>query len=135
MATNPSSADVQSILGRDYTTGRDLTPFVNAAAMVVARAVTCASGRGVTLTSDEQTAMIAWTAAYYYTRSDRTYKSRSTLSASGAWNTDGNEYRDGAIALDPSGCLGGLLKAQRAGFAWTGRTVPEQTDYWDRNGG
>lgn len=129
---------VQSILGSDYDTANmpDLTPRIRAANLLVSRVATCASDKGVPLTTGELTEIEAWLAAWYYTKTDPVYLSRSTAGRSGAFVRGKEEpepYKDGALALDPSGCLNALLNRRRAMVAWGGKVEADQIDVDQRS--
>ena len=124
---------VEDVLGRDYDTSRTLKPFIDTAASVVDQLVECANDLGITITTTQKELIERWLAAHYYTRSDRTYKSRSTQRSSGEWHGDGKEYLNTACELDPSGCLRGILSGKHATIEWGGKTESEQIDYEDRN--
>jgi hypothetical protein len=103
---------------------------------IINRVVDCAAASGVTIDAGTLKDMETAIAAHLYTRSDPTYKSRSTLSASGSMNTDGSEFLNIALMLDPSGCLANIMqsmKSQFAGGAWLGKKPSEKTSYrdWD----
>lgn len=134
-----SSGEVQGILGSDYDSGRSLVPFINSANLFVSRVSTCATNKGVTLSSSELQDIEAWVAAHLYCMSDRTYASRSTLGASGAFHGqtgmrfEFTPYGQTAMSLDPSGCVAALGNAKRATMSWLGKPPSEQTDYVDRD--
>lgn len=135
------SASVQALLaaGEDYDEARavDLNPYMRAASLLVTRTAVCALTKGVTLSSDEKTEMEGWVAAYFYTRSDPIYQSKSTGGQSASFVADSTatteRYKAGAMALDPSGCLDALLNNKRASFAWLGKNPSSQIDYVDRS--
>lgn len=128
-----TAAAVQLILGKDYDTetSPSLDPFIDTAAAQVSRVATCATAKGVTLSSTELELIERWLAAYAYVTSDAPYTSRSTLSASGSFDKDVKRYKEMAESLDPSGCVKSLGK--RASAIWLGRNPVDQTDYDDRN--
>lgn len=134
-----SSGEVQKILGDDYDAKRSLVPFVNSANLFISRVSTCATNKGVTLTNAELQDLEAWVAAHLYCMSDRTYASRSTLGASGAFHGqtgmafDFTPYGQMAKSLDPSGCVAALGMARRVDAFWLGKPRSEQTDYVDRD--
>lgn len=140
MAQRTTLGAVQDLLGNDWEPGRNLQAFVTTASKIVDRVVTCLASKSLSLDSTEAELMERWLAAHAYTRSDPTYASRSTLSASGskhgqtAMNLDASFYGQQAKALDPSGvCLVSIFNGQRAGAAWVGRPPSEQTDYAQRD--
>jgi hypothetical protein len=135
VAIRTTTEAVEGVLGDDYDRdgGRDLTPFVETASAMVDTLVVKAALKAVTFTAARLELIERWLAAHYYTQSDRTYKSRSTLDASATFNTDGKEYLNAALALDNSGCLAALLNGKRAGAFWLGKAPSEQIAHWDRD--
>jgi hypothetical protein len=132
MAVRTDAATVQAVLGNNYQAGVDLTRFIAIASKVVDRVVTCAAAKSVSLSAAVLAEMEAWLAAHYYTRSDPTYKSRTTNRASGVFNADGSEFKNAAMELDSSGCLSAILSRKTASVAWLGKTETEQIAYPDR---
>jgi hypothetical protein len=128
---------VEDVLQECYQAGLKLDRYIRAASLVIDRVVACASAKGITLTTAEQMEMESWLAAHFYTKMDPTYASRSTDGASGSFVRDKDvpePFKDGALMLDPSGCLLlALNKTQRATAGWMGRPPSEQTDYADRD--
>ena len=135
------SASVAAVLaaGQDYDVANavDLNPYMRAASLLVSRVATCAATRGYSLSTDEQAEMEAWLAAYFYTRSDPIYQSKSTGGQSATFVSDQEasteRYKAGAVALDPSGCLLAILNGKRARSVWLGKLASEQTSWQDRN--
>jgi hypothetical protein len=125
---------VKELLAHNYDSDAEpsLAPHVETAAAMVARVVTCATARAYTHTAAELELIERWLAAWFYTRVDPTYKSRSTLGASGAFNSDPSDYRAQAESLDGSGCLKAILAGSRASLVWLGRYPRDQTPYEDR---
>jgi hypothetical protein len=125
---------VRAVLQKDYNAKErpSLNRQIQTASVVVSRVVTCAAAKGVTLTAEETELIECWLAAHFYAVSDRPYKSRSTLQASGSMdgNTDmsfdATLYGQQAKALDYSGCLALIQlaaqgKAQTADGFWAGK--------------
>ncbi len=114
-----------------------LTPFINAASLIMDRVQTCAINRGRTLSTAELLEIETWTAAYFYTKPDPAYQSKSSGKSSGAFIRDQdcpNPYLSGAMQLDTSGCLTAILKRQRAMVTWGGLPEGDQLSYEERNG-
>lgn len=134
MAIRTTAEAVEGVLGADYDrdAGPALTPYIETASALVDTLVAKAALKPVTFAGARLELIERWLAAHYYTQSDRTYKSRSTLGASATFNTDGKEYLNAALALDNSGCLAALLNGKRAGAVWLGKAPSEQIAYWDR---
>ena len=126
-AYRTSSNAVQGVLADNYDGCTNLTPFIATANAVMRRVVICSSARGFTLTVTEQEMMERWLAAYYYTIADPLYKSRSTNGASGSFFD--RSYLEAAYAIDPSGCLKGIIEGKRASMVWLGKNPSEQIDY------
>lgn len=132
-----TSLAVETLLGRDYDSRRrpSLAPHIDSATVVVDRVATCATSKGITLTAAELELIERWLAGYFYTRTDPIYQSKGTDGANGSFvadPVDPERYRMGALAVDYSGCLAGILKGQRAGAAWLGKNPSTQTAYEDR---
>jgi hypothetical protein len=129
---------VIELLGANYGplpdgTAPTVQPYIDTASAVVDDVTANASRKGVILSTARQELVERWMACYYYCKMDPLYKSRSTLSASGSFNE--REYKEGAIDLDPSGCLNSLLSPKkRAGIQWLGVTEGESQSYEERNG-
>lgn len=142
MSVRTNEDAVKGILNDDYGPKRDgtlpdLTPYIASASAVVTRVAACAVDRGVTLSSAEKELIERWLAAHLYTKSDPTYSSRSTAGASGSFvrNSECPEpYKDGALSVDPSGCLNALLNNRRASIFWVGKTEDEAIPVDERTG-
>jgi hypothetical protein len=135
MSNRTDSEKVKDILQGNYDSDANpsLQRFITAANVIVTRTAVCASKRGVALAADELLEMEAWLAAYFYCKGDPTYKSRSTQAASGAFNTDPDDFKNQAIQLDPSGCLNAQLNKLRARAVWLGKPVSSQIPYDERD--
>lgn len=128
---------VKGILLADYDSRLepDLTPFIAAANVIVSRVATCATDKGITLTSAELELIERWVAAHAYVMSDQTYKEKKTEKASGKFqgetkmHFEASKYGQFATSIDPSGCLSALGKKSNTGLFWGGRPPSEQTDY------
>jgi hypothetical protein len=138
MTTRTTTGLVKELLQRDYDLRNSppLTRHIKSASLIVDRMVACAVSKGITLTDDETLEIETWVAAYRYTHNNPVYTSKSTDGRSGSFLRDGNEnpYKKGALELDPSGCLAGLLnpKKARAGFSWLGKRPTDAVPYTDR---
>ena len=139
-----TSALVQGVLrsasvGGDYDGSTSLTPYIDAANLVVTRVDTCATASGYTLTSDELEKIETWLAAHMYAMADQPYSSRTTSRASGAFygqtgmHLDATKYGQTAKMLDPSGCLAALGKGTKGRMKWLGKAPSGQTEYVDRD--
>lgn len=133
--TRTRASQVEDILGRNYITGVDLTPYIEVASAVVTRVNTCAVAKGYTLSSTELELIERWYAAWVYTDMDPLYRSKSTGGASGSFDTDPKQkrYLRQAIALDPSGCLAGIVAGHNAGAVWIGKVPSERIPYDQRD--
>lgn len=128
--------------GGDYDTVNepDLTGQIASANVVVTRAASLASQKGVTLTSDELELMERWLAAHFYCVSDQTYASKSTDGASASFhgktdmNFESTRYGQSALNVDYSGALTNISKRQFARAVWLGKTADEQLTWAERNG-
>lgn len=138
-----TAQDVKDILapGKDYDTvnAPSLTPFINKANAILARVVTCATNKGVTLTDAEQDIIAAWLAAHYYVCSDQTYASKSTAGASGSFHgqtgkgLESSRYGQSAMESDPSGCVKAVTMGNRASLFWGGTRDSDARTYDERN--
>lgn len=126
-----TAAAVQTLLGGDYQSSLSVTPFIDSATLVVDRVSTCATGRGVTLSSEELELIERWYAAYLYTRVARRYRSKQTGKASATY--EDTTYLDGAYGVDASGCLKAIIAGRKTKAVWLGKRVSEQTDYINRD--
>lgn len=141
MSQRTTDALVIECLIGDYDSENNpsLARCIKWATLLTDRVSTCATDKDWTLSSDELEEIETNLAAHKYCLTDRTYRSRNTLSAGGAFdgNTamglDATMYGQAAKMLDTSGCLSAFDKGQRGGMEWMGLPVNEQTTYWDRN--
>lgn len=134
-----TEAAVSELLLDNYGTDNDLSPFVEIATALTTRVNTCATAKGVTLTSTELELIERNLAAHFYCLSDPLYLSEKTLDASATYRgetgkaLDYTPFGQTAKMLDHSGCLATLSKGQRATLSWLGLPPSEQTDYRDRD--
>lgn len=129
-------AKVEGVLNRDYDYKNrpSLIPYIDSANVVVSRLITSASANGVSIGSTTAELIERWLAAHYYTRSDATHTSRSNLAASASFARKGDEYKQTAVELDPSGLLAGILSGLlKVDIFWLGKPPSEQIDYIDRS--
>lgn len=132
---------VKGVLQRDYDTinNPSLTPYIDTAAVIVSRVATCATTKGVTLSSAELELIERWLAAHFYAVSDKPYTNNTTADASAAYNgqtamgLDATLYGQQAKAIDYSGCLAAITSRVRASAAWLGKPPSSQIDYIDRD--
>lgn len=136
-----TAAAVKETLNRDYDSIDEpsLDTYIDTAAALVSQMVQCATRKGVTIDDELQELIMRWLAAHAYALSDRTYKGRSTLRASGQFDSqtgmhlEATTYGQMAVNLDPSGCLESIGKRTRVRAFWLGRRPSEQTDVVDRS--
>lgn len=139
MAIRTTTDNVQGILGKNYDPTVLVDPFIESATVIVDRVVTCASSKGIPLTTTEAELVERWVAAHMYAAADPLYTSRSTNKASGSFQgqfgmrLESTDYGQRALSIDPSGCLAAISKGARIGFGWGGKTEPEQLTYRERN--
>jgi hypothetical protein len=112
---------VQDILGSNYGARTDgtlpsLQPYIDTAWPMVDQAMAMAVKKRVYLTACQQEIIERWLSAYFYTKTDPLYQSKSTASASASMvsekvgdDADANRYKQAAIQADVSGCLNALL--------------------------
>lgn len=140
MARTTATA-VKDILLKDYDSINQpgLEPFIETASVIVDRVVTCAAGKDITLTTEEQELIERWLSAHFYGMSDQPYTGRSTLRASGQFQGktemyfEATKYGQMAVSLDPSGCLDNIGKRQKVRAFWLGKRPSEQVEYRDRD--
>lgn len=138
MAFRTNHQSVKDVLGEDYDSevAVQLDKYIRAANLIVTRVAACATAKGNSMSTDELKEMECWLGAHFYTKSDPTYLSKNTSQAGGqfARNPECPEpYKDGALALDFSGCLNAILNRQRAYGFWGGTTDAEARTYDERN--
>lgn len=127
--------------GGDYddTNEPALTGYIESASAVVSRVNTCASAKGITLSSTELELIERWLSAHAYVMSDQTYAAKATSRASGTFhgetglNLDATKYGQMAKILDPSGCLVAIASAYRVGAYWLGKPPSTQLNYDERD--
>lgn len=139
-----TAAAVKLVLaaGGDYDTENlpDLTPYIDAASMIVSRIDSCAVEKEIEYSDSDLETIERWIAAHAYAMSDQTYASKSTGGQSASFQgqtgmyLEATKYGQMALSLDYSGCLGLLGKPViKASAVWLGKTVPERIDWEDRN--
>lgn len=129
-------AKVEGVLNRDYDYANrpNLVPYIDTANSVTSRLIAKASENGYSIDSTTAELIERWLAAHYYTRSDATHTSRNNMGASASFARKGDEYKQTAIDLDPSGILAGLVSGLMPVTAfWLGKPPSEQIDYQDRD--
>lgn len=135
---------VKLVLLDDYGPKEDgtepsLTPFINAANLVITRVAACSTAKGDPHTSDELAVLETWLAAHFYGQSDQPYSSRSTSGASGnfqgqtAMALDSTKYGQTAAGMDHSGCLRAHFEKRTAHMDWLGVGHDEQLEYEEWN--
>ncbi len=135
---------VKDVLADDYGPKMDgtfpnLIRYISIAHNLTNRVATCATAKDRALSDDELTELETWLAAHYYTRSDKTLASTSTMGASGSYQgqtgmgLQASFYGQSALDMDISGCLKSLTSQSRVSASWTGKPPSEQIDYVDRD--
>ena len=117
-------AKVEGVLNRDYDYKNrpSIVPYIDAANDVVTRLVAKAAANGVSISSTTAELIERWLSAHYYTRSDATHTSRSNLGVSASFARKGDEYKQTAVELDPSGLLAGILSGLlKVDMFWLGK--------------
>ncbi len=124
----------------DSANSPSLTPFIDTANDVVTRVATCATARGVTLSSTTLELIERWLATHFYAIADLIAKEKETGDARaifyGSEDGEGLEftpYGKQAVVIDYSGCLKTVSKGHRGVLTWLGKPPSEQTDYVDRD--
>ncbi len=121
-------------------TAPSLQPYIDWATLIVSRVNTCASAKGITLSTPELEMIERWTAAYGYCKMDPLYSSNSKGGASASYLAGGStldgeteRYKRGAIEVDYSGCLNAILNRKVASLQWIGKPTSEQINIEDRD--
>lgn len=144
MALRTTAGEVSELLGDDYGPRADgtlpsLTIHMRSAHALLARVITCAANKGITLSAEELVLLETWLSAHYYVMNDQNYTSKSTGGASGSFQGqtgkffEASKYGQTAIKLDPSGCIENMQNSQIARMGWVGLPPSQQTDYSDRD--
>jgi len=136
-----TAAAVRDVLLRDYDSidCPRLQPFVDKASIMTDDVLTCSTRKGSPYSTAKLEMIERFLAAHAYAMSDRTYKSRSTLRASGTFNgqtgmyLEATPYGQEAKELDNLGCLEAVGKTKTVGAVWLGRRPSQQTDVDDRS--
>lgn len=134
-----TSASVEGILLAAYDGTSSLTPFIDSATSIVDQVSSCATRRGVSLTTAQLELIERWLAAHLYAMSDQIAESERNLNASVKYqgktemNLDSTKYGQTAKMMDHSGCLNALGNRKVARVIWLGRAPSEQTAYEDRD--
>lgn len=146
MAVRTDATAVQAILlaGIENTNydaeSPSLVPFIRAASIMVDNLVTCATDKGLTVSSDTLTEIETWVAAHAYQMADQGYSEKTTERARGKFQgvtkmyLEGTKYGQMAMMLDTTGCLAEMSQAMFGSATWGGKTPEEQIDYEDRGG-
>jgi ATP phosphoribosyltransferase len=136
-----SSILVQGVLaaGGDYNGSTDLTPYIDAASIIVSRIATCATNRGISLSTEELEIIERWLAAHAYAMSDQPYLEKETERARGKFqgqtkmHFEATKYGQMAMDLDYSGCLSVLNSRKFVRVDWLGKRGSEQLDVTQRD--
>lgn len=141
MATRTGAQAVIDVLGGNYDTAKNpsVDGFIATASVMVDRVITCATRKGVTVSSAEAELIERWLAAHFYMASDKGYQSRSTQGASATFQgqtgmrLESTDYGQAAMNVDPSGCLENMNKRQVASAVWLGKPPSAQIPYDQRD--
>ena len=132
MAIRVTDTDVRAILDSDLESQiPSMVPFIRAANILADRVEECAISRNRELTSNDLLEIERWIAAHYAVHKAPQFKSKSTQSASGSWDT--LRYIDTAKNFDSSGCLAAILDGRRASGTWLGKPHSKQIPYSQRS--
>lgn len=129
--------EVRAII--DTTATIDVTPFIEAASILVDQVNTCALARGVTLSGAQLKKIEAYLAAHLYAFRDPQYQSKSTERASATFYgqtgmaLDFTPWGQMAKVLDTSGCLAAMASSARASAVWLGKPKSGQIDVEQRD--
>lgn len=142
MSVRTTGDAVIAVLGRDYDSDNApaVDPYIESASSLVDEVVTRAADDGYAIATAKAELMERWLAAHDYCLSDRLYRSRNELGASGAFQgetgmgLDYTPYGQRAKAFDSSGWLVAIANGLVVGLAWAGKTAATQLTYSQRNG-
>ena len=131
---------VAEILGGHYVSGSSpsLQPFIDSATLVISRVITCATTKGITISTDEAEMIERYLAAHYFSFADQLYQSKATNGASGSFQgqtgkgIESSQYGMAALQIDPSGCLAAIAKGARASVTWGGKPSNTQLSAYER---
>ena len=138
MTIRTTSGAVESVLLNDYQTDADLNSYMETASVIVDRVSTCATAKGLALSSTELELIERWLSAHCYAMSDQPYSETETLTSRAKFQGEtgmfltATKYGQMATTLDYSGCLAEMGKSRVGGF-WLGRRPSEQTPYYQRD--
>lgn len=128
---------VQSALGFNYASrsAPSLARYIAAGNILVNNLVTRAAQLSITIDDATLAEIETWVSAWFYTKMDPLYKQKSMDRAGGAFARGPDDYKEAAVALDPTGLLDDLMKGdrKRAGGTWLGKTDAESLSYEERN--
>ena len=137
MAVRTTSADVVDILGDLYGPNRagalpSLTGAIATASAIVDRVITCATRKGITISTSEAELMERWLAGHVYLRRDLPAQSASNLGASMSFqgqtgmHLEATYHGQTALSLDPSRCLAAISKGAVTDGGWLGLAPEDQ---------
>jgi hypothetical protein len=132
-------AKVQGILGRNYTPGSDVAPFIETASAIIDDLVIAASANSLTVSATKLEILERWVAAHCYGHHDQFFQSKSTDGASASFQgqtgkfLESTQYGQMAMSLDTTGFLNRLNKGNpQAQFFWAGRYPSQQIAFSDK---
>ena len=138
MAIRVTEEEVGSVIDWDCT-NIDLKPFITVANVIADKVSSCASDKGLSLTSAQLKEIERYLAAHLYALRDAQYQSKSTERASATFQgqtgmgLDLTWWGQTAKVLDFSGCLAAYSAGARASLSWLGKAPSDQTNYEDRD--
>lgn len=130
-------SDVRAIISTDANLS--ISPFIEAATILVDRVATCATARSETLTTDQLHIIETYLAAHFYAHRDPQYQEKQTEKASAVFQgktgmgLESTYWGQTAMTLDTSGCLASFGRGTRASLNWLGKAPSDQIDYIDRD--
>lgn len=135
-----STANVALVLGGHYVSGNspDLQAFIDTATLIITRVITCATAKGITITSEEAEMMERYLAAHFFSFADQIYTSKATNGASGSFQgqtgkgVESSQYGMAALSIDPSGCLNAIMNRNKASVTWGGKPTNAQLSAYER---
>lgn len=141
MAQRTTTTLVEARLAQDWA-GGSVQQDIDAASLITDRVASCASMKGVPLTTAELEMTERLLACHIYKyAADRQFSGVSVqgsivngqFTGQTGLNLDGTTYGQMAQMMDYSGCLTAIAKRQFGRLVWLGLKPSEQTPVWNRD--
>jgi len=123
-----TTAEIIAALGSNYDSdlSGSLSIHLETAEAMLSTVVSCATDKGITLTSQVLKSLERLLACHYYCLADRPLqeevvgKSEQVVQGLTEMGFNSTYFGQAALSLDPSGCLNGHQQNARASFIWLG---------------